>query len=61
MICLPVVHFLDATLHPFQELDYANFQDENKLWWIMTEFEKEKEDLKIYKWSRYLFSFHYLF
>lgn len=58
MVCLPIVHFLDATLYPFQELDYANFQDENSAWWIISELEVEKNDLKDCKWSRYFISFH---
>lgn len=61
MVCLPIVHFLDATLNPFQELDYANFQDENSAWWIISELELEKRDLKHYKWSRYFISFHVLY
>lgn len=61
MVCLPIVHFLDATLNPFQELDYANFQDENSTWWIISELEPEKQDLKHCKWSRYFISFHVLY
>lgn len=60
MMCLPIVHFLDATLCPFQELDYSNFQDENKVWWIITELEMEKEELKRHQWSRYVISFYFL-
>lgn len=58
MVCLPIVHFLDATLNPFQELDCANFQDENSAWWIISELEVEKNGLKNCIWSRYFISFY---
>lgn len=50
--CLPTIHFLDGSLHPFEDLNCANFQDKDKNWWLANEFEREKEDLKLSKWSR---------
>ena len=54
LFCLPIIHFLDGSLRPFEELDFANFQDKKNDWWITNVFEKEKEELKRCSWSRYL-------
>lgn len=51
-MCLPIVHFLGGSLHPFEELDYAKFDDKTKEWWLVRDFEQEKEELKTHKWSR---------
>lgn len=50
--CLPIIHFLDGSLHPFEGMDYASFQDKKEDWWIISEFKQEKEELKNRKWSR---------
>ncbi|XP_062570766.1 E3 ubiquitin-protein ligase RNF213-like isoform X2 [Saccostrea cucullata] len=50
--CLPVIHFLDGSLHPFEELDYKNFDDKQKGWWSVGEFEATKDELKLRTWSR---------
>lgn len=52
IMCLPIVHFLGGSLHPFEELDYAKFDDKTKEWWLVRDFEQEKEELKTHKWSR---------
>lgn len=53
IICLPIFHFLNESLHPFAELDFIKFEDKKPDWWIDIEFEKEKEDLKNTRfWSR---------
>lgn len=54
ILCLPIIHFLDGSLQPFKELDFTDFRDKEKDWWLIDDFEKEKDDLKIYLWSRYL-------
>lgn len=51
--CLPIIHFLDGSLHPFEGMDYATFQDKREDWWIISEFKQEKEELKNRKWSRW--------
>lgn len=52
IMCLPIVHFLGGSLHPFAELDYAKFEDKTKEWWLVRDFEQEKEELKTHKWLR---------
>lgn len=54
ILCLPIIHFLDGSLQPFKELDFADFRDKEKDWWLIQDFEKEKNDLKTSSWSRYL-------
>ena len=56
ILCLPIVNFLDGNLQPFKELNYANFQDKNTEWWIVRDFETEKNEIKHRKWSRYIVS-----
>lgn len=51
-MCLPIVHFLGGYLYPFAELDYAKFEDKTKEWWLVRDFEQEKEELKTHKWLR---------
>lgn len=53
ILCLPIIHFLDGSLQPFRELDFADFRDKENDWWLMKEFEREKEDLKYRAWTRY--------
>lgn len=57
ILCLPIVNFLDGNLQPFEELDYTNFQDKNTEWWIVRDFETEKNEIKPRKWSRYIMSY----
>lgn len=52
ILCLPIIHFLDESLQPFKELDFADFRDKEKNWWLIPDFEKEKDDLKCFHWSR---------
>lgn len=51
-MCLPIVHYLEGSLNPFAELDFTKFHDKQNDWWIDSEFEKAKDELKFRKWSR---------
>lgn len=53
IMCLPIVNFLDGSLQPFEQLNYADFHNKDSNWWIAREFEAEKEEIKNRKWSRY--------
>ena len=53
IMCLPIVNFLDGSLQPFENLNYAEFQDKDSNWWIVQEFEAEKDEIKNKKWFRY--------
>lgn len=52
-MCLPIIHFLGGSLQPYKELDYGNFREKEKEWWLIPEFESEKEEQKLREWSRY--------
>lgn len=52
VMCLFIVYFLGGFLQLFEEFDYVNFEDKIEEWWLVYDFEKEKEELKIYKWFR---------
>lgn len=56
ILCVPIVHFLEGSLQPFREMNYAEFRNKDTDWWIAPEFETEKDEIKIRKWSRYIYS-----
>jgi hypothetical protein len=52
ILCIPIIEFLSGSLHPFEGLDFEKFHDKDRRWWMLDEFEREKEDLKVQNWSR---------
>lgn len=52
IMALPLINFLDESLHPFGQLDYDNFADERDSWWLTNDFMKEKEYLKRHTWTK---------
>lgn len=45
-MCLLIVYYFEGFLNFFVELDFIKFYDKQNDWWIDSEFEKVKDELK---------------